>query len=260
MYDERGKPAPGQEHRAFEPFLRRHSPAAYRYTRQAFDSATAHDICQEAWIELRHGWGTWHGKPIVWLDKLLLRHMIRWRLAQTKIADEPAFALQVCPAPSDRRRQPPATSPYDDLARAYRDRIQDPDLRRALDSSIADFRRSQRQRRSGRLAGTTERITGWLTGRAWDLQAPGLARWQIARMINLRTELITLAVDTLRSRRPGEEFRDLDSAHRIVAEVFALAEVHQQGRLRIAPTRFDTWLKTHIQARAATAQWSTVDR
>ena len=118
MHDElsasRRKPLPGQEAVSFESFLRSHSPTAYKFACQAFGAATAHDICQEAWIELRHGWGAWPGKPVVWLYKLLLRHIGRWQEAQRRLAEEPAFSqchfagrmVSCLRSPSDARRSP----------------------------------------------------------------------------------------------------------------------------------------------------------
>ena len=252
MHDElsanQRKPLPGQEAVSFESFLRSHSVMAYKFARQAFGSATARDICQEAWIELRHGWGAWPGKPVIWLYKLLLRHIGRWQEAQRRLAQEPAFANAI----SDERGEPPAQpTPCEAITRAYHRRTQDPDLRRALDVSVAALRRSHHRRQSGRLACTVRRAARWMTIRARRPEAAGLATWQVARMINLQAELITLAVETLRDCRVGEEDIDVAAAERLVTEVFALAYLHQQGIGRILPTRFDAWLRTQIQTRAA---------
>ena len=218
---------------------------AYKFARQAFGSATARDICQEAWIELRHGWGAWPGKPVIWLYKLLLRHIGRWQEAQRRLAQEPAFAKAI----SDERGEPSAQpAPCEVITRAYHHRTRDPDLRRALDESVAALRRSHHRRRSGRLAATIR----WMTIRPRRPEATGLATWQVARMINLQADLVALAAETLREGRKGAESTDFAAAERIVTDVFALAYVHQQGIGRILPTRFDAWLRTQIQTRAAT--------
>ena len=90
-----------------------------------------------------------------------------------------------------------------------------------------------------------------MTIRARRHETAGLATWQVARMINLQAELIGLAADTLRSSRAGGHSADVAAAERIVTDVFALAYVHQQGIGRILPTRFDAWLRTQIELRAA---------
>jgi hypothetical protein len=244
----RRKPLPGQEEVSFESFLRSHSATAYKFARQAFGSATAHDICQEAWIELRHGWGAWPGKPIVWLYKLLLRHIGRWQEAQQRLAEEPAFAKAISDKHGELSAQP---IPCEAITRAYHHRTRDPDLRRALDESVAALRRSHLQRQSGRLTRMARRAARLMTIRSRRHETAGLATWQVARMINLQAELIALASETLREGRSGEERTNIATAERIVADVFALAYVHQQGIGRILPTRFDAWLRTQTRTRAA---------
>jgi hypothetical protein len=90
-----------------------------------------------------------------------------------------------------------------------------------------------------------------MTIRARRHEAAGLATWQVARMINLQAELIGLATQTLRDLRTAETGAETAAAERIVTDVFALAYVHQQGIGRILPTRFDAWLRTQIELRAA---------
>jgi hypothetical protein len=243
----RRRPLPGQEAVSFEALMASHSAAAHKFASQAFGSATAHDICQEAWIELRHGWGTWPGKPVVWLYKLLLRHIGRWQEAQRRLAEEPALAKTISPEQGELPAQP---AECEAITLAYHKRLQDPDLRRSLDESVAALRRAHYERQSGRLATMARRATRWLTVRNRRHAAAGLATWQVARMINLQAELIGLAAETLRSSRAGEQNTDVAAAERIVTDVFALAYVHQQGIGRILPTRFDAWLRAQIQIRA----------
>jgi hypothetical protein len=244
----RRKPLPGQDEVSFEAFLRSHSATAYKFARQAFGSATAHDICQEAWIELRHGWGAWPGKPVVWLYTLLLRHIGRWQEAQRRLAEEPAFAKAT---PDEHGELPAQPIPCEAITRAYHHRTQDPDLRRALDESVAALRRSHLQRQSGRLSTMARRAARLMTIRGRRHETAGLATWQVARMINLQAELIALAAEILRDSRTREKSADAAVAEQIVADVFALAYVHQQGIGRILPTRFDAWLRAQIQTRAA---------
>ncbi len=271
----RQRDANGQTAPEFDIFIRRHSTMAYRFAHQGHGPATAHDICHEAWIELRHGWGSWPGKPVIWLFKLLRRHMARWRAAQRRFGRCPsreklrfdqqdaAFLVSQAGVPvketalvmgmSPRRvhRRVKRASPGEpievaeaDMAalaeralRAYAQRLQEAELLRALDDSVAESRRDQ-PRPSGRLR-------DWLTlGSRHREATTGLAMWQRERLVNLRPRLVELTV-----RAIGEQGGPAGDAERIVADVFTRAEVYLHDAPRLNPTRFDAWLERQIRYR-----------
>lgn len=265
----------GPKAEEFDTFLREHSAMAYRFAHQGLGPGIAHDICHEAWIELRHGWPHWPGRPVIWLYKLLRRHMARWRAAQRRFnpfssreqlaltRQEASFlvtqaaltirqtALVMGVSALAVRRHVKRAQPGETIEvtgaflaalversqRAYAQRRQEPELLRALDESVAASRRDQPLRR--------HRLRNWLTlGSRGREATTGLAIWQHERLVNLRPRLVELTARVI-----GEHGGPAGHAERIVADVFTMAEVYLHDAPRLNPARFDAWLERQIRSR-----------